>query len=233
MDRKKYVVCQTEFPANKDFFKVAPKSRDGLSWRCIKCFNIQKKQEVEIKMDQKNCPKCGQTKNVDLFYKQASAKDGRQNWCKKCMNFQIAVKRHEKNPPAVVVSDPDKEEAKIILTAGTASNSYPAKESPIHGNFPEVEESLAKEIPEQVCTDCGKSLPATTEYYHKDGNGKLRGECKDCRAKNRKGDSGVIVLNLKDVPDLVEKIAGWAKKQRRIPAQQIIFHLEELLGAEQ
>ena len=193
---------------------------------CVGCETGLKFLNEREKMDQKKfCSKCGQTKNIDLFYKNASNKDGLQNWCKKCTNFQLAVKKHEKNPPA---SDPAAEKKDRPLPG--VDWMFPS--TPIHGNFPEVEESLAKEIPEQICTGCGKSLPATTEYYHKDGNGKLRGDCKDCRAKNRKGESRIITLDLKDVPDLVEKIATWAKQQRRIPAQQIIFHLEELLGAE-
>lgn len=34
----------------------------------------------------KRCPKCGETKNIDEFYKNKSRKDGRSVWCKICDN---------------------------------------------------------------------------------------------------------------------------------------------------
>src|SRR5690349_456040 len=34
----------------------------------------------------KRCPKCGETKTGDLFYRNRSARDGKSHWCKLCTN---------------------------------------------------------------------------------------------------------------------------------------------------
>jgi hypothetical protein len=42
-------------------------------------------------VDEKLCKKCGQTKPIDEFYRDAGAADGRQYWCRPCMS--VAVRR--------------------------------------------------------------------------------------------------------------------------------------------
>ena len=46
----------------------------------------------------------------------------------------------------------------------------------------------ANEMHFKTCTKCGETLPATTEYFHKDKNGKygLKSTCKKCRAEYHK-----------------------------------------------
>ena len=48
--------------------------------------------------------------------------------------------------------------------------------------------SEANEMHFKTCTKCGKTLPATTEYFHKDKKGKygLVSKCKRCRAEQDK-----------------------------------------------
>ena len=41
----------------------------------------------------KTCTKCGETKQLDSFYKVISYKDKRQSWCKECHNSQIRESR--------------------------------------------------------------------------------------------------------------------------------------------
>ena len=215
---KTCVVCRKELPANKEHFKAAPKSKDGLSWRCIECFNIQKKQESEAKMDQKmkrcsrkTCLKIHPA-TAEFFGVNKQNKDGLSYYCRACQ-AEMAKESYAKKNNQESINKPEPKDANLPAAEKTIKKPEPA----------------AKEKPEQICTDCGKSLPATTEYFHSDGNGKLRGDCKECRSKNRKGDSRIITLDLKDEPELVEKISIWAKINRRIPAQQIIHHLEEIL----
>lgn len=43
-------------------------------------------QELIFNMKTKKCPKCGETKNIDEFYKNKTRKDGFSSWCKKCDN---------------------------------------------------------------------------------------------------------------------------------------------------
>ena len=46
-------------------------------------------------MDTKRCPKCGETKPIEGFYKNKSRKDGYSAWCKNCDN--INHKKHIQN----------------------------------------------------------------------------------------------------------------------------------------
>ena len=43
----------------------------------------------------------------------------------------------------------------------------------------------ANEMHFKTCTKCGETLPATTEYFHKNKTGKygLRSRCKKCEAE--------------------------------------------------
>lgn len=37
-------------------------------------------------IETKRCPKCGETKPREMFYRKTSNKDGLQNYCKKCLD---------------------------------------------------------------------------------------------------------------------------------------------------
>ena len=45
-------------------------------------------------MNQKKCSKCGEEKDINLFYNDQKSKDGHTHWCKQCMN-QVGQKRAE------------------------------------------------------------------------------------------------------------------------------------------
>ena len=52
----------------------------------------------------KPCTKCGEVQSLDKFYRAKHTNDGRQSWCKQCMNLASAWRR---------AADPDKERARV------------------------------------------------------------------------------------------------------------------------
>ena len=67
------------------------------------------------------------------------------------------------------------------------------------------------------CTKCGKTLPATTEYFHKHKNGKygLKSICKKCKAEYHKQHHKQYYEDNKD------KIAERKKQYRQSPQGQV------------
>lgn len=61
----------------------------------------------------------------------------------------------------------------------------------------------------KTCTNCGKTLPATTEYFHKNGNCQygLNARCKECRSQIRRE-------RYASNPELREKVRARAKDWR-------------------
>jgi hypothetical protein len=47
-------------------------------------------------MEQKRCPKCGETKSVNEFYKHSRSTDGLQSYCKECQKHLWQNNYHNK-----------------------------------------------------------------------------------------------------------------------------------------
>ena len=137
---------------------------------------------------------CGRELTIDNFHKQRKGKFGVTSECKECRN-------KKNNPPNTDIN------IKQTCT-GECGKEKPATLEYFHRNKKskfgvqtECKECMNKTDRErnnpvntdasikQVCTgDCGRELPATTEFFYKKNSGKfgVRTECKECCNKRKK-----------------------------------------------
>jgi hypothetical protein len=87
---KKCSLCKEEL--SLDNFTKSQTSSDGLHNYCIVCSKQKSKERREknkcqpkLKVTEKNCGKCKETKTVDNYYKSNSEKDGFETMCKNCV----------------------------------------------------------------------------------------------------------------------------------------------------
>lgn len=93
--------CGRELP--KTAFSKNARQYDGLQSTCKECARLawnnwnktqkkltkKKDEDMEDNVttpDSKRCSKCGETKPLDEFGRHSKNKDGKQKWCKACMN---------------------------------------------------------------------------------------------------------------------------------------------------
>lgn len=85
----------------------------------------------------------------------------------------------------------------------------------------------------RTCPSCGKSKPLNTNHFHKRNDG-FSARCKECRNKSKRirrvekkldVPEGCVVLDLRGMPELQEKLEGWSVSHMRPVQDQIIYHL--------
>ena len=200
---KKCTKCGRWLVASTVNFHKNKGGKYGLLAECKECRNKKNKaRNNPVNTDPsitKVCSTCGRTfpATVEYFHKHKDGKYGLLGECKFC----AAEKRFEKDDDYPVNTDPN-----ITKVCTTCGRTFPATEEYFYrhkggkyGLKPECREChnnryKAKNNPVntnssilQRCTKCGKRLPATTEYFHKNKSGKygLKTICKECN--NRKG----------------------------------------------
>lgn len=76
--------CNEYYPATKEFFKAANRSKDKLMNTCIKCFEKQKAEQAK-KGELRVCVECDTELELDKgFYRLQGGKDGFDTTCKQC-----------------------------------------------------------------------------------------------------------------------------------------------------
>jgi len=194
---------------------------DGAALQYVSCIGCQdflpenKRKQPEKKkegenLEEKTCTKCGIKKNIDLFYKQASMKDGHQAQCKKCFDLAVAFKKGIK--PAIKSAEPKTESVEIPIITEP------------------VIVPVSNTRKKRVCSRCKNEFPLTPEFFHRCAThvSGYREICKTCRSASRPDTKSEIriVLNFEKDRELFEKVSEMAKKERRAIDQQILCVLE-------
>ena len=150
----------------------------------------------------KHCPKCNQTKPIDDFYRNASAKDGCQCWCKVCWKADTAA-RKERDPERYraqcrkwYYSDVDRTRERSLRSF----HKRRAEGKPLHPSAlatrPYDEKTRARRklqnavrsgaVTRQPCADCGTTT--NVDAHHRDYSKPLEVEwlCRLCHAKKHR-----------------------------------------------
>ncbi len=188
----------------------------------------EKHMEGELKFmpDMKLCSICKKLlpADTDHFDVANRASDGLTNACKVCR----APAAQKEAPP------PPKPRAVPVDPAPKESIPKPAPAT--------IQEALPVET--AVCRgECGRELPLTPENFQRDAgySSGFDSHCKDCRNAKRRAarrikagkvelpvvPEGCFFLDLREEPELLERIRGWAAKDRRTAEGQILWHLEK------
>lgn len=179
----------------------------------------------------RKCSVCGRwlVASTVNFHKQKTGKYGLTSKCKECISNR---KRVINNPP-----NTDSNITRICTTCG---REFPATLEYFHkqkdGKYGltseckfckaekrfEADDDYAVNTNSsitKVCNTCGRELPATEEYFHKNKEGKygLRGECRECYNNKQRAKNNPVNTD----PNILQRCTKCGK---RLPATEEYFH---------
>ena len=195
---KKCNKCGRWLVASTVNFHKHKNGKYGLYNQCKECNNNRNRAKINpVNTDKsitKICTTCGREfpATLEYFHRQKRGKYGVTSECKFC----IAEKNFEKDDDYPVNTDPSI--TQVCTTCGkefpaTQEYFYKAKNGKygLRGECKECNSNKQRARNNPIntdpsilrrCTKCGKRLPATKEYFHKQKNGKygLMTICKEC-----------------------------------------------------
>lgn len=139
-------------------------------------------------MTTKHCPKCNTTKQIDEFYKNASARDGHQVWCKACWKADCAARtaRDPDNRRSVSLRSFHKRRAEGKPLHPSALTTRPYDEKTRARRILQAEVRAGR-IVKGPCCECGTVVDI--DAHHSDYSKPLDIEwlCRLCHAKRHRG----------------------------------------------
>ena len=194
---KKCTKCGRWLVASADNFHRNKGKKYGLKDECKECRKNKDNPPNTDPNITKICTTCGREfpATVEYFHKAKTGKYGLRAECKFC----IAEKNFEEDDDYLVNTDPS-----ITKVCSVCGKEFPATVEYFHKNkcgkyglLTECKECFNKKNRArnnpvntdpsilQRCTKCGKRLPATVEYFHKNKASKygLMAICKECASR--------------------------------------------------
>jgi hypothetical protein len=143
------------------------------------------KTVVSVQPGEKRCSVCGKIFPATSAYFHLRG-TGLRHDCKSCHN--TIGQRARKNQGIKeqqffqIISDPETQEGQEVIADPETQ---------------EGQETVGSGEPgEKHCTVCGRSFPATNEYFYRNGAGYLKSACKPCHNKRSRGGKGAETLSV-------------------------------------